>query len=373
MSESHREAGETFDVIVIGSSPLLLIEALYLEREGHRVAIVEKRDRLGGAWYTNPLWEFDSVQIGCHYIERGRKGYAFLREFLGIALEPQSVKAVWCNTDDVIHEDEPLFRKISKRFVRMILWGRFLSDDVWGVIKSLGRKDPYKFARAVKRMIVSPPYLYPTEGARSVVDSLAGRIASSSIELLDNSFVEYVVAGTDGRPNRCCIDGRTYYAKTLVLGQHVYPKLQMFEGEREEVETRYEINVLLRISGEKGVPFDYFEIHRNDLINRVQDVSAFAHARGPSTNPASDLLICCNLTNTGTKESNVDTTKIFSHLVELGMLENGARLLDSHVERYPSPETKDAESNESVRIIATYDFGVGLQRNADRWKSLLQQ
>ena len=87
MKESQREVRETFDTIVIGSSPLLLIEALFLEREGHRVAVVEKRNRLGGAWYTMPLWEFESIQVGCHYIERGRRGYAFLREYLGIALE----------------------------------------------------------------------------------------------------------------------------------------------------------------------------------------------------------------------------------------------------------------------------------------------
>lgn len=366
-------AAETFDVIVIGSSPLLLIEALYLEREGHRVAVVEKRNRLGGAWYTRPLWEFERIQIGCHYIERGRRGYAFLQEYLGIALERQSVKAVWLNTDDVAPEDEPFLRKIARRFVRKILWGRFLSDDVWGVIKSLDRKDPYKFARAVRRMVFSPPYLYPAGGSRSIVDSLARRVASSSIELLDNSFVEYVVVGTGGRPNRCCIDGRTYHANSLVLGQHVYPRLQMLEGEPEETETRYATNVLLRIAGEKRVPFEYIEIHRNDLVNRVHDVSACADARDPSAKPSSDLLICCNLTKTGTKHSNVNPTQIFTHLLKVGLLENGARLLDSHVERYPSPESKEFRSTDSFRIFKTYDLGVGLERNADRWKSLLQR
>ena len=313
------------------------------------------------------LWEFESVQIGCHYIERGRRGYAFLQEYLGIALEPQSVKAVWCNTDDMVPEDEVVFRKIARRVVKKILWGRFLSDDVWGVIKSFNKKNPYKFARAVRRMIVSPPYLYPARGSRSIVDSLARRVASSSIELLDNSFVEHVVVGTRGCPNRCCIDGRTYYANSLVLGQHVYPKLQMTEGERAEVETLYAINVLLRIAGEKSVSFDYLEIHRNDLVNRVQDVSAFADAR------CSDLLICCNLTKTSTKNSKVDSTKIFTHLLELGLLKNGARLLDSHVERYPSPESKEFKSTDSFRVFKTYDLGVGLERNAERWKSLLQQ
>jgi hypothetical protein len=373
MKISQREAGETFDALVIGSSPLLLIEALCLEREGYRVAVVEKRNRLGGAWYTIPLWEFESVEVGCHYIERGRRGYAFLQEYLGIALEPHSVKAVWLNSDSAVAEDEPRFKNMAGRFVRTALWGRFLSDDVWGVIKSFNKKNPAKFVRAIRRMIVSPPYRYPAGGARAIVDSLARLVASSSIELFDNSFVEYIVAGTDGRPNRCRIDDRTYYAKHLLMGQHVYSRLQMFEGEREEIETRYETNVLLRIEGEKRVPFEYFEVHRNDFVNRVHDVSAFAVARDPSAKPTSDLLLCCNLTTPSTEESKVDTMKIFTHLLEMGMLKNGARLLDSHVEHYPCADVKEFESTDSVRIVKTYDLGVGLQRNADRWRSRLRR
>jgi hypothetical protein len=372
VNESQHEPGETFDVIVIGSSPLLLIEALYLERKGHRVAVVEKRDRLGGAWYTIPLWEFESVEVGCHYIERSRKAYAFLQECLGVALEPHSVKAAWFNADNV-PEDEPFFRKIAGRLQKRVLWGRLLSDDVWGVIKGFNKKDPAKCLRAIWRMIVLPPYRFPARGVRGIVDSLAPLIASSSIELLDNSFVEYVVVGTDGRPNRCCIDGRTYYAKRLVIGQQLYPKLQMSEGEKEEVETHYAIHVLLRIAGEKRVPFEYLEIHRNDLLQRVQDNSASAVARGPNGKPTSDLLICCHLTKTSTKKSKVDATEIFEHLLETGMLENGARLLDSYVEHYPWVTTKEFESTDTVTVFRTIDLGVELGKNSERWKSLLQQ
>jgi phytoene dehydrogenase-like protein len=215
---------EAFDVLVVGSSPLLLIEALYLAHTGRRVTIAEQRTRFGGAWSTRPLWEFESVEIACHYVERGRRGYAILRDALGIELEPRSFKAVWLNAD-APSEGEGYVRALAGWLLRKALWGRFLSDDLWGIIKSFGRKDPFKFGRAVRRMFVLPPYLYPVEGSRAIVDALVRLVRSRSIELMNNARVEEVVLGENGRPSRCRVNGRSCSVNTLVLGEHVYPRL----------------------------------------------------------------------------------------------------------------------------------------------------
>jgi hypothetical protein len=364
---------ESFDVIVIGSSPAILAEALYLDMRGYSVAVVEKRERLGGAWYTMPVWEFDSVQIGCHYIELGQKARAFLQDILGVPLEPMSVKAVWFDTNEVVLKDDALPRKIARRLLTRLLWGRYLSDDLWEVIKSLREKNPLKFFRSVKSLIVSPPYLYPPGGARQIVDALAERVASSSIRLLDNSCVEYVEIGTETRPNLCCINGRIYSAKSVVLGRHVYPRLQTSHAAGEDSYVRNDINVLLRVAGKKGKAFDYLEIYGNDIVRRVQDVTAFAQARRHGSNQRSDLLICCNLTKSDTEKSTVDATLLFEHLLELNVLDDGARLLDYCVERYPVPLTKEFESTDFFRVIDTYDMGASLERNADRWRAVFQQ
>jgi hypothetical protein len=361
---------EALDVLVVGSSPLLLIEALYLAHTGRRVTIAEQSARFGGAWSTRPLWEFESVEIACHYVERGRRGYALLRDGLGIELEPRSVKAVWLNAD-ASPRGKPYLRTFAVWLLRKALWGRFLSDDAWGVIKSLGRKDPFKFGRAVRRMLVQPPYLYPVKGSKALVDALVRLVRSSPIVLMNNARVEEVVLGENGRPSRCCINGRTCSMNTLVLGQHVYARLPMAEAAATEPEAQYEINVLLRVAGAKAVPFDYIEIHRNDLVNRVADVSAFAHPPASAAQRSSDLLICCNLTRPGDKESTVVATNLFTHLIEVGLLARGSELLDSHVERYPTPLRTAFESTDAVRVLRTYDLGVELERNADRWQSVL--
>jgi hypothetical protein len=369
MATNPNDHDRAFDAIVIGSSPLLLIEALCLERQGHRVAIVEKRDRIGGAWYTMPLWEFDCVQPGCHYIERGRKGYAFLEECLGITLVTQTVQAIWFNQSDDGSADGSCFRSPAKWLRNRLLSGRFLSDDMWGIIKSIDRRDLGKFVRAIRRMATSPPYRYPAGGSKALIEALMRRIDQCSIELMTGSCVERVVVGTDRTPNQCVIDNRTYLAKQLIIGRHVYPHLRMADDAEANAVTQYVINVVLRITGEKAVAFDYIEIHRDDLINRVHDITAFTEPRAA----CSDLLICCNLTKTGTADSEVDATAVFNHLLRCRLLKASSRLVGSHVERYPNPETKDAESTELVTIVNTYDLGVALQRNADRWRSHLER
>ena len=85
------------------------------------------------------------------------------------------------------------------------------------------------------------------------------------------------------------------------------------------------------------------------------------------------MLICCNLTREIDKNSPVDGPAIFDHLVELGLLEKDARLVATHVERYPVSETGDWEPPDSIRVLRTYDLGVELERQAERWKPLLQR
>jgi hypothetical protein len=144
----------------------------------------------------------------------------------------------------------------------------------------------------------------------------------------------------------------------------------MSEGEREEVETNYAVHVLLRVAGKKRVPFGYLEIHRNDLLQRVQDNSASVIPRDPNAKPTSDLFLCCHLTKTSTEKSGMDTTEIFEHLLETGMLEDGARLLDSHVEYYPWVAAKEADLPESVTVLRTFDLTLDLGKNSQRWRSV---
>ena len=53
--------GRTVRVAVIGAGPFGLCAARELQREGHRVVVFEKRDRIGGTWAYDPRTESDPL------------------------------------------------------------------------------------------------------------------------------------------------------------------------------------------------------------------------------------------------------------------------------------------------------------------------
>jgi hypothetical protein len=77
-----------FDDIVIGSSPLMLLQAGMLARKGRKVCLVEREGNLGGAWQIARLNNGERVEIACHLIECFPGVYELLEEVSGALFEP---------------------------------------------------------------------------------------------------------------------------------------------------------------------------------------------------------------------------------------------------------------------------------------------
>jgi hypothetical protein len=193
-------------------------------------------------------------------------------------------------------------------------------------------------------------------------------VEASSIDLRLGTRVGDVELGDGERLTRCNIGGKPCQTRKLVVGRHVVPLLPI-AGQAPPAEPEYLVNVVLRIAGRKSTPFDYIEIHRDELINRVHDITGFAVPR-----PAeSELLICCNLTGPGPIDLPVDPQAVVDHLIRCGLLSADARLTASQVERYPNPRTSRTRSTDALTIVDTYDLGVTMHRNADRWRPYFER
>jgi hypothetical protein len=80
------------DVAIIGSSPLLLIQAIKDARAGKKVALFEADHNLGGLWRTETLPDGSLVECACHLIESFPGVYEILSDISGmpfVDLEPQ--------------------------------------------------------------------------------------------------------------------------------------------------------------------------------------------------------------------------------------------------------------------------------------------
>ncbi len=72
-----------FDVVIVGSSPIPLIEAVYQLECGKKVLILEKNERCGGAWKSIDICGIANADLGCHTIGNDARISSFLKDYIG--------------------------------------------------------------------------------------------------------------------------------------------------------------------------------------------------------------------------------------------------------------------------------------------------
>ena len=76
---------EYYDDVVVGSSPLMLIQSLKLAKLGRNVCIIERNKSLGGAWRNFPISPTQNVEIASHLIEPAPGVYKFLQQISNVS------------------------------------------------------------------------------------------------------------------------------------------------------------------------------------------------------------------------------------------------------------------------------------------------
>lgn len=72
-----------FDVIVVGTSPICLLEALYQHYSGNKVLIVDGANECGGSWKSIDICGVSHADLGCHSFGNNTKLLKFLQEYVG--------------------------------------------------------------------------------------------------------------------------------------------------------------------------------------------------------------------------------------------------------------------------------------------------
>ena len=79
-----------YDNIIVGSSPLMLIEAFYLSKLGKTILVIEKNKIIGGSWQTFSQDSVsDQIEVGCHIWYRDKKCFNFLNEVFDLDIVKQ--------------------------------------------------------------------------------------------------------------------------------------------------------------------------------------------------------------------------------------------------------------------------------------------
>ncbi len=88
-----------FDVVVVGTSPFSMLEALYRYHAGNRVLIVERSGECGGAWKSINICGIPNVDLGCHLIGRDPELLDFFKDYLGCKMVSMDNPHVFFDSD----------------------------------------------------------------------------------------------------------------------------------------------------------------------------------------------------------------------------------------------------------------------------------
>ena len=349
-----------YDALIIGSSPLMLLEAFYLTVSGKKVLIVEKRDNLGGAWSLLDFFEHKSVESGCHIWYRDKKVYDFLKNDLGLNLEPFS--------------PQPTIVINNKRYPYKFKTLINLSTSI-RTFKGVSR-----IIRSLKSIkdessIVSK-YYYPKQGSVELMKKLFMIVERMDIKIMKQSEVERIDL-KNGQVSVTINKGEKIDCKEVVAASHSELGEVHYKGKVKVIKNNLEnsnYNIHMLIEGGLERTFSYIHVFGNDKLIRVGDLS-FQLNEG-----IGNSLVCLQINPSLFEENGESEETVLIALEELKrqkIISENAKLLKYKFSNYTCQyrnfeETIEVKSKlgSQVRFLNTINLIYSIGREMDRWKTL---
>ena len=401
------DKGDFHDTIVIGSSPALLLEAIHLSRQGNRVTILESKNRLGGAWYGQDLWDLGHIDVGCHYIDRQDYTFQLLTKFLDLPCDRQRYDCLWHSGSPHREGNSPptIMSRMRNLLMKWLMADRLVNADLWWLLRSISMLKFHQWPQAFSDCFLKGPRLFPRDGAHGFASAIITKIEESSIQVITNTKVDSIVVHEDEATAIVYTEDSCYSTTQVVTGQNAnFQVLQAGKCLLPNRQHYFASHVLLRVAGHKQRSFDFIDIIDSPAtsLRRIQDVTPYAvkhsnskratsrrASRSQRANDSSmkalwgkqdldlqhdDLLICCQHSNQVSPEEK-HALALLDQLKQLRLITAESRLVGWHFETYRTLGDPSGNSignykvnlPKQIRVMYTDDMSESLTVNQDRW------
>ena len=169
-----------FDNIIIGTSPLSIIEATSFISNGS-VLSIEGTGDIGGAWSTMKYDNLPEIEIGCHIWSYNREVYNFLENILELNLVPLEPSPKIYTKNKFIPYDWKSSVVSLKEILKSISMLNFKR------LHQLRKSPAFRFN------ITSADYMYPEQGAKDLQRNLKRYVDLNSLSIQFNTKIKEVV------------------------------------------------------------------------------------------------------------------------------------------------------------------------------------
>jgi hypothetical protein len=350
-------AARDFDVVLLGTSPLMMIQALHFHHQGRRVALLERADRIGGSWYTRDLWQFKNVEFSVHELLCRPRAYRLLRESLGLELVPErGAYGLWGP------RRIPLSRYRLVARVRSIgphvrarswmdLWDK--REEAWRDLRFAG---------------MAPQYL--AGGARVLLQRLLDMLGRAGVPILRGTTAREVDLDADLAAGVCRTSAGDLRFSRFVIGQSAHCPIKI-AGVPFAFETRLRgpTTIFLHVQGE-GLELAPFMTHDDPRVRRFRSIGSFVD---PPLPEGQLMLALASRASEYSREDAAESTAhaLLERLISLGAIAPGAKLLNFHFENYVLDQIAKTEIRRmakrlvpAVLAMETWDLAECLETRA---------
>lgn len=367
-------------VAVVGTSPILIIKALYEKKCGNEVTVFNKSADFGGAWVTRSAFGFKNIEVGCHYMSRSKKAYHFLETITGI----QFIKAnrSFLNLTRENLQSNKKISWINRLIIPHQLYKAHIKKPklVLSILNKVIKVKPLRHIKNdVKELVNWRSLRYPRDGIAAINNALKEKLRQSDIKIIEQKIISTDVTETSAT---IITETNNYLFDKICMGQNV--NIQISENDQilsiPKVHRKF-IHITYLIEGIKLKDFSciqkkgrglYYN-NKNNFILRIADVGKYCKEKDEKR-----LIICCQILPEVFEEDEV-ISKVFSSLKKLKLISANSAIIDHHIEKYESNwiSKKDyseitAKLPDSIEIVASEDLAYCIERYYDQWKLIIE-
>ena len=360
---------EFYDVVIIGTSPVCMIEALYLHLLGKKVVLIDKSNVPGGAWKAINAAGLGNVDIGCHIMNYNKKAFDFLKEYLDVKLiemNPQPGKLAFgmklpydSSVFKLICFFKDFFLTISKKENKFHSLGKHLKSIVSYIIRP--------------KMI----YMFPQNGAyKGLVLKIHQLLEQHQIPvILEKKVEKYIINGDKNIVEL----GNGVIINTNELVVSSGSELPAIEKGGDlltfDKEIRKTKHLLLVVKDESDWDFEYYQVWQHPIIDRVNNYTPYIDNH---KYPNVSVKAIVALINDDYAYQIGDDQRVMDFFTEKKVMGQGAQLLDSAIIPFIAPHRLHGsieEINEvlspDVRALITNNLAYSLNQQIDRWSEVI--
>lgn len=364
------------DVAVVGTSPVLLLEAAARAKAGSQVTVFTNHQNFGGAWWVDSQAGFDNVETACHLLEADTVGYEVLQTIPGVGLAPMTpAPKVHIGKGQALRYGSPsataAIAAIGLPAVARAGWregrtggaaaGARAARTSASIRLEQGRNDLQTRHQAI---------LYPTGGAGALLEGLRSLLRSAGVQF-DHRRIEHIV--TDDPSALVKIEGENLSFERAVISSGYDGSIGPTgsgsrTGQRgrraEELAKRTHDHLLLVIPTEVLQPLSYDRFMVDPVLLRASDVTATASTTNPSQLEGRSLLML------GTRRP-VDPDQVMGPLLHTGLLtepvEPDHAVVYTHTSRDRAKELAVTTADSPIDFVPTFgDLSRSLRGFAER-------